>query len=170
MSEKAFTSEAPETGKALYTACRSFWAYGKRIGVSVLLSSLFMAVGIICAVNGITLGLVAFAVPVVCALVLALTFVEARKYKIIFYANKVIVKSGLLNTSESQSVLTPIIGLSVRQSLGGKIFNYGDLLIDATGSWDINTRYVKSPYKLKVFLQTLIDSTDYGKIGMYITN
>lgn len=169
--ENGNTAAQADGNVALYTARRSVWAYGKRIWISVAVSLISLAVGIFCLVRGEIFGLLGFIIPLVGAAVLIFTFIEAGRYKILFYPNKIIVKSGLLSTSEAQSVMTPIIGVSVAQSVGGKIFNYGNVIIDKTGrGWDISTSYIKNPHRLKAFLQSLIDATDYGKINMHISN
>lgn len=35
---------------------------------------------------------------------------------------------------------------------------------------DIKTSYIKKPYEVKKFLESLITYTDYSRMGMYISN
>ena len=161
------------TGKLLYTAKRSALMYKKRfISIPVLLLSLMLIVlGVV--VNGMLFTVLAIAGGIAaagCILTLVLTFVEASKSRIEFYDNKVVQKGGLFSTHESQSAMTPILGVSVYQSFGGKIFGYGNLQVDKIGSWDIKSTYIKKPYEVKKFLEGLINQTDYGKVGMHIFN
>ncbi|MDE6597407.1 MAG: zinc-ribbon domain-containing protein [Clostridia bacterium] len=161
------------TGKLLYTAKRSAFMYKRRfISIPVLIAAILLIVlGII--LDGIfftVLAIVGAVAAVGCILTLVLTFVEASKSRIEFYDNKIVEKGGLFTSHESQSAMTPIIGVSVYQSFNGKIFGYGHLHVDKIGNWDIYSSYIKKPYEVKKFLESLISQTDYDKIGMHIYN
>lgn len=161
------------TGKLLYTAKRSAFMYKKRfISIPVLLLSVMLIVfGVV--MKGIFFAVLAIAGAVAavgCILTLVLTFVEAAKSRIEFYDNKIVEKGGLFSTHESQSAMTPILGVSVYQSFGGKIFGYGNLHVDKIGTWDIRSTYIKKPYEVKRFLEGLINQTDYDRVGMHIYN
>ena len=161
------------TGKLLYTAKRSAFMYKRRfISIPVLIAAILLIVlGII--MDGIfytVLAIVGAVAAVGCILTLVLTFVEASKSRIEFYDNKIVEKGGLFTSHESQSAMTPIIGVSVYQSFNGKIFGYGHLHVDKIGNWDIYSSYIKKPYEVKKFLEGLISQTDYDKIGMHIYN
>ena len=160
--------------KLLYTATHSIWAYKNRIIsaiVLIILGIIMIAGGSMEAdllVYGIAFGVVLFVVAI---LLVTFAIIEARKFKILFYDGRVIVKSGVFNTKETQSVMTPVVGVKIEQSIWGKMFKYGDIVIDKMGKgWDISTRYIKDPYKLKQFLESLIDTTDYSRMNMLMTN
>ena len=161
------------TGKLLYTAKRSSLMYGKRfIAYPVLVAAIALIVaGIL--LDGIfftALAIIGAVAAVGCILTIVLTYVEAARSRIEFYDNKIVEKGGLFTSHESQSAMTPILGVSVYQSFYGKIFGYGNIHVDKIGTWDIHSTYIKKPYEVKRFLESLINQTDYDKVGMHIYN
>jgi uncharacterized membrane protein YdbT with pleckstrin-like domain len=81
----------------------------------------------------------------------------ASCYSIEIYDQKIVVKSGVLNKSEKQAMFAGVYAVSLEQSFIGRIFDYGDIRIDAPGNWaDINTVGIKSPREFKNFLETQI--------------
>ena len=161
------------TGKLLYTAKRSVFMYKRRFLSAIILipAVLLIVLGILKEGTFFTvLAIAGGAIAVGCILTLVLTFVEATKSRIEFYDDKIIEKGGLFSTHESQSAMTPIIGVSIYQSFGGKIFGYGNLLIDKIGNWDVHSTYIKKPYEVKRFLEGLINQTDLSQIGLHIHN
>ena len=81
-----------------------------------------------------------------------------KKYTLEFYDDKIIKKSGLLNTSEREMVFMGILTVSIERSLWGNLFNYGSLQIDCVGDWDLYSEmdYIQNPDGLKKYLQTKI--------------
>ena len=86
---------------------------------------------------------------------------------ILFYDEKIIVKSGVFNKSESQTVFSGVYSVSLSQSFMGRIFGYGDISVDCPGKWDIDTFGIKDPAALKRYLESKITSSGIQKI---ITN
>lgn len=81
----------------------------------------------------------------------------ASCYSIEIYDQKLVVKSGVLNKNEKQAMFAGVYAVSLEQSFIGRIFDYGDIRIDAPGNWaDINTEGIKSPREFKNFLETQI--------------
>ena len=81
---------------------------------------------------------------------------SAKYYSIEFYDDKIVVKSGVLNKNESQSIFVGVYSVSVSQSFVGRIFNYGDIKVDCPGKWDIDTTGIKDPSELKKYLENKI--------------
>lgn len=81
---------------------------------------------------------------------------KAKSYSIEFYDDKIVVKSGVLNKDENQSVFAGVYSVSTSQTLMGRIFNYGDIRVDCPGVWDIDTEGIKDPKELKKYLQVFI--------------
>ena len=92
--------------------------------------------------------------------------IQASKYKIEFYEEKVVVKSGIFSTSEKQFVFLGVFGVSIEQNLLGKIFNYGDVRIDCPGKWDVDTEGLADPKGLKSFLEKCITTRGVNR-GVY---
>ena len=89
-------------------------------------------------------------------LVMVFNIISLKCEKIEFYEDKIIVKSGVLNKKERKTSFIGINSVSIEQSLAGRIFNYGDLRVDAVGKWDVNTLGVKQPKKVMAYLETKI--------------
>ncbi len=70
-----------------------------------------------------------------------------------FYSDHVIHKSGILNKREDRKPFFRVNGVSFNQSLFGSMFNYGNLVVDATGKWDICLEGIKNPRELKAYLE-----------------
>lgn len=91
-----------------------------------------------------------------------------RSNKIEFYKNKYIIKSGLINKHEDEAILTNLVSVSVNQSLGGRMFDYGTVRINIVGKKDISLSGVKHPQKLKKYIQALLDNTNVNNIKQVI--
>lgn len=89
---------------------------------------------------------------------------SAKCYSIEFYDNKIVVKSGVLNKQENQSVFAGVYSVSLSQSLMGRMFNYGNIRVDCPGRWDIDTEGIKNPVALKHHLETYITSNGMTNI------
>ena len=89
---------------------------------------------------------------------------KAKCYSAEFYDNKIVVKSGVLNRSENQSVFAGVYSVSVSRSLFGRIFGYGNVSVDCPGRWDVNTDGVKDPEGLKKYLEGYITSAGMTNI------
>ena len=125
------------------------------IVVAILLPIVWVGVAVLLVIDIVALILVA---------------VASKHYELKFYDDKIIERYGVLSTHENQSVLTPILGVSISQSFWGRIFNYGDVHIDKVGKkWDISTSYIKEPQKFKAFLENYITNTDYNKVNMFVS-
>ena len=62
-----------------------------------------------------------------------------------------------------------IISVSVSQSVGGRIFGYGDITVDVVGKWDINTKAIASPERLKRYLESkMVNRANYQNTTMFV--
>lgn len=80
----------------------------------------------------------------------------AKKYRIEFYDDKIITYKGLINISKKQVIFAGVTGVSVEKGLKGRIFGFGNVVIDAVGKWDIDTVGIKNPEGLEDYLNTKI--------------
>lgn len=96
--------------------------------------------------------------------------IEVKKFRIEFYKDKVIMHRGFLHTEEQQSILTTIVGVRINRSIAGNIFNYGDVVVDMVGRWDIDTRAIKDPVALKNHLKSIMDQTGAKNLNQFIAN
>lgn len=168
-------------GKLLYTAERSAWAAGgKIIGFSIV-AVIFLILAIACFAGAegtddevalmIGFGVFALLPVIICIAVLVFSILVAKSYKIEVYSNRLVVRSGVISKKVKQSVMTPIVGVEIEQSVSGRLWNYGYVYIDKVGiGWDIDSHYIKNPEAFKNFLETLIDDKAVEKLQMHIMN
>ena len=93
---------------------------------------------------------------------------SAHNYKVMFYDDKYIVKSGIINTHEDELVFKGVLAVSIDQSLKGKMFNFGDVKVDVVGANNITLCGVKDPEALKKYL--LSRKVDIADIRHTVTN
>ena len=101
------------------------------------------------------LGIIA-CILIIPIFVLIYKIVAAKKYRIEFYDDKIIIYKGIINKQKKQMTFMGITGTTVKKGLKGSIFGYGDVEVDCVGSWDIDTKGIKNPEKLDEYLQTKI--------------
>ena len=82
--------------------------------------------------------------------------ITVKKYRIEFYDDKIVVKSGWLNTKTRQMVFMGVTAVSIEQKLWGRMCKYGDVNVDCVGKWDVDTTCIKNPHELENYLQTRI--------------
>lgn len=92
--------------------------------------------------------------------------ISARHQTIEFYDDKVISHKGVLSKSEKHATLTKITSVSVNQSIGGRIFNYGNVRIDVIGKFDIDLTGIINPNGLKRYLEHKIARSD--ELNQYV--
>ena len=100
-------------------------------------------------------------------IVLVFEILAAKKETITFYEDKIVVEKGFLSRSESSFVFAGVFSVNIKQSLWGRIFNYGDLSVDFVGKNDINTTYIKNPKAVKQFLESKIVKKASVQTHMY---
>lgn len=162
------------TNKLLYRANKSVWEHKGKIIICLILAvmSIIMALAEFTAQSpSVGLGAVMIAIALIFIIPIIIIYIGARKNEILIYEKIIIVKKGIINTKESQSIMTPIIGVSVSQTLNGKIYNYGTVKIDKIGTgWNIDTKYIKKPHEFKKFLEKLMMTQEKTNTKMFITN
>lgn len=85
---------------------------------------------------------------------LVFRLIGALNYSIEFYNDRITTKKGILARSEYSTLFMGVYSVSVRQSLFGRLFNYGDVYVDCVGKWDVSTKKIHDPYALKAYLET----------------
>lgn len=168
-------------GKLLYVAERSAWAAGGKIIACSIFALIFLIVSIVCFSGAtgtedeislmIGFGVFALLPVAICIVVLIFSILVAKSYKIEVYSNRLVVRSGFISKKVKQSVMTPIVGVEIEQSVSGRLWNYGYVYIDKVGlGWDVDSHYIKNPVAFKEFLETLIDDKAVEKLQMHIMN
>lgn len=169
-----------DSNNLLYTATRSAWAAKRKIIACLFFGILFLFLALvffidnqgtkdeIAAMN--VCGVLSLIPVIICIVSLVFSILIAISYKIEIYPNKIIITSGFISKKVKQSIMTPIIGVEISQSVNGRLWNYGDVRIDKIGSgWDIDSDYINNPEDFKKFLETLIDEAAVNKnIQMHV--
>lgn len=100
--------------------------------------------------------------------ILIFRIIAIKQFRLEFYDDKIVIKSGLLNTKKKQMAFMGVTGVEVEQSLWGKLFGYGSVVVDCVGKWDVSfTTYIKEPEKLEGYLQSRIVAAQ-GKNNMFV--
>ena len=86
--------------------------------------------------------------------VIIYNMIRLSKETIEFYEDKVVQRSGIIAKKEKRAAFTGVLGVSISQSVMGRMFNYGDVHIDIPGKWDISTDGIKNPRDLQNYLET----------------
>lgn len=87
---------------------------------------------------------------------------------ILFYKDKIVLKSGVINSRVDEAGFKGIVSASFSQSLKGKMFHFGDVTIDVGGARNLSLTGVKSPGALMAYLKTR--QLDTEAIGHVMTN
>lgn len=116
------------------------------------------------AVSVLSVWLILFFWLVIPLIIQIARILSAKCYEAEFYDNKIVVKSGVLNKSENQSVFAGVYSVSISRSFFGRIFGYGDVRIDCPGRWDVDTSGIKDPEGLKRYLEGYITSAGMTNI------
>ena len=75
-----------------------------------------------------------------------------KSEKTYFYEDRIISKSGILSKHVKETSFVGVSAICVDQTLGGRIFNFGDLHIDVVGRWKVTIKGVKKPIEAREFL------------------
>ena len=70
-----------------------------------------------------------------------------------FYDSFVVKKSGVFNKTDEKCMFPKILSCNVHRSFWGRIFNYGNIQIDAIGKWDVDLTYIKRPLYVRKYLE-----------------
>ena len=70
-----------------------------------------------------------------------------------FYSAHVIKKKGVFNKTEEKCMFPKILSCNVSRTFWGRVFNYGDIEIDAIGKWDVDLKNIKRPLYIRKYLE-----------------
>ena len=76
-----------------------------------------------------------------------------RSQYVEFYDSFVIKKRGVFNKTEERCMFPKILSCNVYRSFWGRVFNYGDISIDAIGKWDVDLKGVKAPLYIRKYVE-----------------
>lgn len=111
-------------------------------------------------VASLSIWLILFFWLVIPLIIQIVRILKAASYSIEFYDNKIVVKSGVINQNEDQSVFSYVYSVSLSRTFFGRLFNYGSVRVDCPGRWDIDTEGIKDPIGFKKFLEGYISNNN----------
>lgn len=88
------------------------------------------------------------------------TLIYALTTEIAITNLRIIYKTGLIRRYTYEVRTKRIEGANVSQTVMGRIFNYGDLLVTGTGSNNLNIRYIDEPLEFRRSLLNSISIED----------
>lgn len=100
--------------------------------------------------------------------VIIVNIIRLKCESIEFYADKVVQRKGIIFKSEKRASFNGVMGISINQSLFGRMFNFGDVHIDIAGRWDVTTDGIKNPYELQNYLETRLIKTNPTAINTLV--
>jgi uncharacterized membrane protein YdbT with pleckstrin-like domain len=78
---------------------------------------------------------------------------------------RVMMKVGVFSTRSVEILLNKIEAIAVHQSLGGRIFGYGDIVVTGSGGTEEAFSNIQAPLELRRAVQSVTDAgTNAGKM------
>ena len=90
---------------------------------------------------------------IVPTIMIIVDIVKRKCTTIEFYDGYVIKKSGVIAKDEERMIFPKIVSVKIDRSVIGSIFNYGDIVVDAVGKWDLDLRGIKNPNEAKKYFE-----------------
>ena len=109
----------------------------------------------------VTLLRVLFFWLIIPLIIMIIDIMVKKSERIEFYDDYIIQRSGVLSKKEKRSAMVGIMGVSVSQTFGQRIFGYDDVVVDVVGKWNINTNDIANPNALKEYLEPLISKASH---------
>ena len=79
--------------------------------------------------------------------------VKLKHQYVEFYDSFVIKKKGVFNKTEERCMFPKVLSCHVYRSFWGRVFNYGDIRVDAIGKWDVDLIGIKRPLYVRKYLE-----------------
>lgn len=79
--------------------------------------------------------------------------VKLKSQYVEFYDSFVIKKKGVFNKTEERCMFPKVLSCHVYRSFWGRVFNYGDIKVDAIGKWDVDLIGIKRPLYVRKYLE-----------------
>ena len=101
-------------------------------------------------------------------IIMIFKIIDATKYRLEFYDNKVVEHSGWLSTKTRTMTFNGVLSADTNKTFWGTLFNYGTVSVDAVGKWDVATNFIKNPEGLESYLQTRIANVDVANTHIHM--
>lgn len=119
--------------------------------------------------KAVTLFRILFAWLIIPLIIMIVQIVQLKFQKIEFYDTYIVQRSGVIARNERKSAFIGIISVSIQQTVAGRLFNYGNITVDTVGKWDIDTRGISEPERLKKYLNTrMVNPNNFRNTTMFV--
>lgn len=81
-----------------------------------------------------------------------------------FYADRVVLKSGVFNKSENEVLLVGVSAVYIDKSFKGRVFGYGTVKVDILGRNDFRLEGVVNPEGVKSYLQRYVNAGNFRQV------
>ena len=72
-----------------------------------------------------------------------------------FYDGYYVMKKGVFRKIEEKRIFPKVLSCHVDRTFEGRLFSYGDVLIDSVGGkWDLNLKEFSKPLRIKKYIDT----------------
>ena len=115
-------------------------------------------------ITSITLLRVIFFWLIIPLIIMIVSAIQKANHKYEFYDKCIIERYGILSKNERKMAFSGIVAISVKCSLFGRIFGYGDVYIDVVGKNNLILDGVKKPFKLKEYIETKLIEFDNKRV------
>ncbi len=79
--------------------------------------------------------------------------IKLKNQYVEFYDTYVIKRRGVFNKTEEKCMFPKVLSCNVYRSFWGRLFNYGDIQVDAIGKWDVDLTSIKRPLYVRKYLE-----------------
>lgn len=86
--------------------------------------------------------------------------IRAKVEKVEFYDKVIRSHTGILSKNQTDTTFKGVVSVKVEQSFFGRIFHFGNVIIDLVGKDNLYLEKVKNPFELKKFLETRLVDVD----------
>ena len=108
-------------------------------------------------VNG-TWNTFAWIPPVVAVIILIPPFIRRQSSDFVVTNKRVMMKVGVFRTRSVELLLGKIEAIAVNQSIGGRIFGYGDVVLTGSGGTKEMFSHIQGPLEFRRAVQSVTDN------------
>lgn len=96
--------------------------------------------------------------PAVGLLVLLTAIIKRQSSDFAVTSKRVMMKTGVLNTRSVELLLGKIEAIAVHQTLGGRLFRYGDIIVTGSGGTEESFSSIQAPLEFRRSVQSVTDT------------
>ena len=95
--------------------------------------------------------------PAIGLLVLVTALIRRQSSDFAVTNKRVMMKTGVFSARSVELLLSKVEAIAVNQSLGGRLFNYGDIVVTGSGGTEEPFTGIQAPLQLRLSVQSVTD-------------